>query len=94
MEDPLKTPGTNDAAPDRLITQVETMQSPDGTAYGFSLLDEESMSPCFRLAFGTREDAEQGRTMMKEILDHCLYFEVPDGPEQPEPKPAWGSGWR
>jgi hypothetical protein len=88
MEDPRETPGANDASPSRLITQVETMQSPDSTAYGFSLLDEESMRPCFRLAFETRDDAEQGRSLMTEIIEHCLFFEVPDVPEQSEPRPA------
>lgn len=94
MEDPREAAGANDAYPGNLITPVETIQAPDGTAYGFSLLDEESRVPCFRLAFETREDAEQGRTMMKQIIEHCLFFEVPDGPEENEPSPAWGSRWR
>jgi hypothetical protein len=94
MEDPRETPGANDASQSKLITQVEMMQSPDGTAYGFSLLDEESMTPCFRLAFATREDAEQGRSLMTEIIEHCLFFEVPDVPEQPATNPTSASRWR
>jgi hypothetical protein len=62
------------------------LPSPEGTVYAFSLLDEESMRPCFRLAFETREGAEQGRSMMTEIIEHCLFFEIPDDtPDQPEP---------
>ncbi len=89
MEDPRETSGA-----DKLISPVETWQSPEGTAYGFSVLGEESMTPCFRLAFETREDADQGRTMMVQIIGHCLYYEVPDDSEQAEPKPGWGSSWR
>ncbi len=92
MEDPRQTPGPNDASPSKLITQVETVQSPDGSAYGFSLLDEQTMTPCFRLAFETREDAEQGRAMMTDIIEHCLWFEVPDAPAAAPPSPPAGTG--
>ena len=94
MEDPRQAPGTNDDSPSRLITPVEKVDSPDGSAYGFSLLDEETLAPCFRLAFETREDAEQGREMMKEIVDHCMWFEVPEIPQaQSGPDSGWGKKW-
>ncbi|MFY9641957.1 MAG: hypothetical protein WA384_17270 [Rhodomicrobium sp.] len=89
MEGPSETSGA-----ERLISPVETLQNAEGTSYGFSVLDEESMTPCFRLAFDTREDADQGRTMMVQIIEHCLFYEVPDDSAQSGTKPAWGSSWR
>ena len=77
---------------DRLITQVERMESPDGVAYGFSLLDEQTLAPCFRLAFETREDAEQGRQMMKDIIGHCMWFDIPEIPAAPSGS-TWGKKW-
>jgi hypothetical protein len=80
------------APQNRLISQVERIESPDGPAYGFSLLDEETLAPCFRLAFESREDAEQGREMMKEIIAHCAWFDVPEIPQAPSGS-TWGKKW-
>ncbi len=68
------------------------MKSPDGPADGFSLLDEASLAPCFRVAFETREDAEQGLDMMKDIIGHCMWFDIPEVPAAPA-NPAWGKKW-
>jgi len=80
MDDPRETPGmpgTNDALKS-ILTEVQKMNFPEGTGFGFSLLDEETKTPCFRLVFETTEDAEQGRSMMQEIIEHCLWYEVPE----------------
>jgi hypothetical protein len=80
MDDPRATPpgpsGPGESSP---ITGVEKVTYAEGSGYGFSLLDEESKKPCFRLVFETAEDAEEGRSMMAEIIEHALWYEVPDG---------------
>jgi hypothetical protein len=81
MDDPRDRPGLNEEEPlSNLLTEVQRMDSAEGTAFVFSLLDEETKSPCFRLAFESAEDARQGREMMAEIIEHCMWFEVPDPP--------------
>lgn len=94
MDDPRQNPG-GEPPQNRLISQVERVESPEGPAYGFSLLDEETLAPCFRLAFETREDAEQGREMMKDLIEHCLWFDVPDlPPEGSSANSGWAKRWR
>ncbi|MGO9545667.1 MAG: hypothetical protein ACLPPF_12855 [Rhodomicrobium sp.] len=86
MDDPRNAPGMNDAPQGELITAVQKMDFPEGTGYGFSLLDEATKAPCFKLVFETAADAEQGRAMMSEIMEHALWFEVPDAPQADAPR--------
>ncbi len=77
MDDPRQGPVTNDPPESKITTGVQKMDYAEGSGYGFNLLDEESMKPCFRLVFETTEDAEEGRRMMQEIIEHALWYEVP-----------------
>ncbi len=77
MDEPQGKPGANDAPQNPLISAVAKMDFPDGHGFGFSLLDEESKKPCFSMIFETEEDAAEGRSMMEELIDHALWFEVP-----------------
>jgi hypothetical protein len=80
MDDPRQGPGpgmNNPGAP-QVITAVEKMTFPEGSGFGFNLLDEQTKKPIFRLVFETQEDAEEGRGMMDELIQHCLMYEVPE----------------
>ncbi len=78
MDDPRAAPAPSGPGESSPITGVEKVTYAEGSGYGFSLLDEESKKPCFRLVFETQEDAEQGRSMMEELIEHALWYEVPD----------------
>jgi hypothetical protein len=76
MDDPREGPAAYDPRDNRIITRVQKMDFDQGSGYGFNLLDEETMRPCFRLVFKTPEDAERGRGMMAEIMDHAIWYET------------------
>ena len=78
MDDPRATPAPAELDVSSILTHVEKMDFAGGTGFGFNLLDEESKKPCFRLVFETAEDAEEGRSMMQEIIEHALWYEVPE----------------
>jgi hypothetical protein len=80
MDEARQGPPMDDQGENSIITGVERMTFPDGRGYGFNLLDEETRQPIFRLVFETAEDAEKGRAMMEDLIDHCIWYEAPDVP--------------
>lgn len=89
MDDPRQGMPTNEQDDNDIVTGVEKMNYDQGSGYGFSLLDEESRAPCFRLVFQTQQDAQHARSMMVEMMNHAVWYEVPDEPAAPAGQGGW-----